>query len=141
MMLNAKIRKEIDNIVDRDDFLQMAEKIAKEALKPISDKKTNLDKTQIRNLENIVNSATRFSEISNFVKIQAGKHYKEGKSPNWKKTTKFILEDLKYIDREAQKIAEKTGGEKGEIRLQLCRHWVKIIVANFFYAKKDKDNG
>ena len=59
-MLNRKILRQIDIKVDSDDFLKEAKAIADIAVK------NKMNDNQIRNLQNIINSTTRFSEINNY---------------------------------------------------------------------------
>ena len=125
-MLDDATRKKIDQIVDDDKFLEKARNIAQLAVD------ARLKDNQIRNLQNIVNSTTRFSEITNFVKAQTGRHFRD-----WQKLGPAIIRDLQGKDGIDQKAGEISNPQnsKGEIRLQLCRHWIKIVVAEFLYAK------
>ena len=155
MLLKAEIYKEIDKKVESDDFLKSAEEVSYIASGQIKD-------TQIKNLQNIINSTTRFGEIINFVKSQTGRHQKGDN--NWVKLGPALLDELYKIDGYAKEIAEdcikkiaedyakKNAGKKpeekkepekydpdelkGQIRLELCRHWIKIVLADFLYNKR-----
>lgn len=119
-MLGRDTLRKIDQRVDSDEFLHLARNVA--------DKANGLNDTQIRNLQNVVNSTTRFSEIMNYVKAQTGRH------KEWEHLGPEIVKSLDKIDEYAGKIvgAEQ---DRGEVRLKLSRLWVKIVVAEFLYRE------
>lgn len=122
-MLSFEIIKQIDAKVDDDDFLTLARQAAQ-----VAQSAHSLRDTQMRNLQNIVNSTTRFSEIRNFVMTQTARHKKE-----WGELGPVIMDTLQILDRYATEIAGSEPDNKGAVRLQLCRHWVKMVVAEYLY--------
>ncbi len=142
-MITLTSIKIINKTVDCEDFL----KLAKEAADCASVSKIN--PTQIRSIQNVVNSTQRFSEVLNFIKSQTGRH------KEWKQLGPKLVAVMEKIDKLSdgilqeieKKLKEKKESQskeeipaKGEIRLALCRHWVKIFVAEFLYTNPKKEN-
>ena len=96
-----------------------------------------LKSSQIRNLENLVMSTKRFSEIINFIKNQTGKD-KKGK---WPLIADTLLHQLEALEDKAREIGKDNPGITFEVKKHLARGWVKQIVAHYFFAdsKKKKD--
>jgi len=99
-----------------------------------------LKSSQIRNLENLVMSTRRFSEIINFIKNQTGKD-KKGK---WLLIADTLLHQLEDMEDKAREIGKDNPSITFEVKKHLARGWVKQIVAHYFFAdlkreeKKDK---
>lgn len=99
-----------------------------------------LKSSQIRNLENLVMSTKRFSEIINFIKNQTGKD-KKGK---WLLIADTLLHQLEDMEDKSREIGKDNPGITFEVKRQLARGWIKQIVAHYFFAdlkreeKKDK---
>ena len=93
--------------------------------------------TQIRNLENLVMSTKRFSEIINFIKNQTGKD----KKGQWPLIADILLNQLEELEDKAREIGKDNPGITFEVKKHLARGWVKQIVAHYFFAdsKKKKD--
>lgn len=94
-----------------------------------------LGKTQIRGLESIVSSATRFSEILNFIKNQAGKEKKN----QWMSVARDMIGQLERLEEEA---ATMGGGDSGlvlAIKMKLARGWGRQVIAHYLYAAKLKE--
>ena len=94
-------------------------------------KLTILPTAQIRNLENIVNSATRFSEVKNFIKNQAGKDTKN----KWKSIAKDILDQLDSIEKKAKEMGMDDPGRILDIKMRLVRGWARQVVTHYLYKK------
>jgi hypothetical protein len=89
-----------------------------------------LKSSQIRNLENLVMSTKRFSEIINFIKNQTGKD-KKGK---WPLIADTLLHQLEALEDKAREIGKDNPGITFEVKKHLARGWVKQIVAHYFFA-------
>ena len=89
-----------------------------------------LRSSQIRNLENLVMSTRRFSEIINFIKNQTGKD-KKGK---WPMIAGCLLHQLEELENKAREIGEDNPGIIFEVKKQLARGWIKQIVAHYFFV-------
>lgn len=136
-MLTLNTIKAINKKVDSEDFLNLAKDAADCA------SVSRINATQIRSIQNVVNSTQRFSEILNFIKSQTGRHSKE-----WKQLGPKLVSIMEKIDTDAESILQEKEKKdtqtkeeiplKGEVRLALCRHWVKIFVAEFLYSNPKK---
>ena len=105
------------------------------------DKKNNRVSTQVRNLQQIACSATRFADIEDFVKNQMGKEDKDKRQ--WRKLGDNVLNGLKEL-REASKTLvpddstdesqlSKSGVTQMAVRLRLARGWVRAVVSAYLY--------
>ena len=93
--------------------------------------------TQIRNLENLVMSTRRFSEIINFIKNQTGKD-KKGK---WPLIADTLLHQLEKLEDKAKEIGEENPCIIFEVKKHLARGWVKQIAAHYFFADSKRKEG
>lgn len=85
--------------------------------------------TQIRNLQQITCSATRFADIEDFVKNQMGKEQNERK---WKRLGGDILKQLRQLRSESQKLDTDPANQMA-LRLRLARGWVRAVVSEYLY--------
>ena len=83
--------------------------------------------TQVRNLQQLACSATRFADVEDFVKNQMGKGNQE-----WKAAGPGVLQQLSRL-RDASN--EFTGDEADRmaLRLRLVRGWVRAVVGEYLY--------
>jgi hypothetical protein len=95
----------------------------------------DLKKSQARGLETIVASVSRFSEIINYIKNQAGKDTKN----QWPGIAVVMLAQLESIEKKAIEIGGNDTAKTIEIKLKMARGWVKQIIANYLYAKMEKE--
>lgn len=93
--------------------------------------------SQIRNLENLVMSTKRFSEIINFIKNQTGKD-KKGK---WTLIADTLLHQLEDLEDKAKEIGKDNPSIIFEVKKRLARGWVKQIVAHYFFADLKRKEG
>jgi hypothetical protein len=96
---------------------------------------SGLKKTQVRGLQNMVGSCTRFSEIINYIKNQTGKA--SDQESIWRKENagEFLLSQLGEIEKKASEIAAGQKENLIEIKLRLARGWVSQVVAHYLYKK------
>ncbi|QTA92056.1 hypothetical protein [Desulfonema magnum] len=92
--------------------------------------RAGLRTTQIRGLETLVTSASRFSEIINYIKNQAGKD-KKGK---WLKIASLFLEQLEQIEHKSNEMSRGNPEAALEIKMKLARGWAKQVVAHYLYS-------
>ncbi len=90
-----------------------------------------LKKTQIRGLQNMTFSTSRFSEIVNYIKNQAGK---DKKKQNWSHVANDLLQQLDGLEQEARRIGKNDPELVLDVKLRLARGWVKQIVSHYLYA-------
>ena len=95
------------------------------------DKGTNRIKTQIRNLQQITCSATRFADIEDFVKNQMGKE-KMGKQAPWKALGQEVLKQLAQIRAQSEEFDTNPVNQM-DLRLRLARGWVRAVVGEYLY--------
>ena len=95
------------------------------------DTKTNRVKTQIRNLQQITCSATRFADIEDFVKNQMGKE-KMGKQAPWKALGQEVLGQLAQLRAQSEKFDTDPVNQM-DLRLRLARGWVRAVVGEYLY--------
>jgi len=124
MTLSMETLREIDIFLE--EFYPQSQTAGRELARALP------EKSQIRNLETLVISTRRFSEIKNFIKNQAGKE-KEA-NPQWRRVAPNLLKQLEELENQA---ATLSGGDPGRtlaIKLHLARGWVKQVVANYLFA-------
>lgn len=90
--------------------------------------------TQVRNLQQIVCSATRFADVEDFVKNQMGKTGSVGES--WRDRTlgRPVLDQLGALrEAAAAKDLSATPEQRLSYRLALARGWVRAVVGEYLY--------
>lgn len=90
-------------------------------------------KSQIRGFETLVNSTSRFSEIKNFIKNQAGKEGKQ--SGAWRQIAGEMLAHLDSLEAEAANIVGNNLEQSMEAKLRLARGWSKQVLCHYLYAR------
>lgn len=95
------------------------------------DTRTNRIKTQIRNLQQITCSATRFADIEDFVKNQMGKE-KMGKQAPWKALGQEVLKQLAQLRAQSEEF-DTDAVNQMDLRLRLARGWVRAVVGEYLY--------
>ena len=86
--------------------------------------------SQVRNLQQIVCSATRFADVEDFVKNQMGKGGGEAKS--WRQIGDEMLTQLKRLREQAAKWSDDSEVQLS-LRLKLARGWVRAVVGEYLY--------
>ena len=87
--------------------------------------------TQVRNLQRITCSATRFADIEDFVKNQMGKGHKA-----WKALGADVLKQLSELRSRSHSEELDAGpspADKMAFRLRLARGWVRAVVGGYLY--------
>ena len=98
-------------------------------------KGVGLKQTQIRGLETLIVSTTRFSEIINYVKNQTGKDFaRKPDKQTWAQFGSIILDHLNEIQVRAQEIVGDKKEEKMEVKLRLANGWARQVVASYLYG-------
>ena len=130
--LKPETRKDIDLFLEDiyPDSEKMGEMMAK--------REAALQTSQARGLENLTVSTSRFSEIINYIKNQAGK---SAKGKGWNIFAEKMLLKLKVIENKAREIGGNDPGTVLEVKLGLARGWVKQVVAHYLYEKTREKGG
>ncbi len=88
-----------------------------------------LRNAQIRGLETLITSTSRFSEVINYIKNQAGKD----KRGQWSKTGPLLLEQLEFIEVEAGKLGQGDPAMILAIKMKLARGWAKQVTTHYLF--------
>lgn len=114
------------------EFLRLGDRLI-EVFPPQGDRIS----TQVRNLQQIVTTSTRFSDIEDFVKNQMGKG--RGQNHAWQQIGDEILEVLRRL---RAVVARQPGGSPDQaadpelaldFRLRLARGWVRAVASQYLY--------
>lgn len=129
IVLNEKLIREADLYIEvkRQTFLELGKRFFE---KFGYDDKKNTIRSQIRNLENITCSATRFTDIEDFVKNQMGKEPKD--KNEWKELGKEVLPQLRQLRDKSQEL-DADPYIRMALRLHLARGWVRAVVSEYLY--------
>ena len=129
MVLNSDLIQEVDRFIDENHktFSELGDRF----FEVFSyDKQNDRISTQIRNLQQITCSATRFADIEDFVKNQMGKE--KNKELKWKKVGDSILKKLKEL-RDKSQAFDSDPAHQMALRLRLARGWVRAVVSQYLY--------
>ena len=94
------------------------------------DEKNNRVSTQVRNLQQMTCSATRFADIEDFVKNQMGKEDKDKRQ--WRRLGDNVLEGLKELRDKSCELDADPNNQMA-LRLRLARGWVRAVVSAYLY--------
>ncbi len=94
----------------------------------------DLRMAQIRGLETLVTSVTRFSEIINYIKNQTGKDKKN----TWVQVGSLLLSQLEQLENKAGEMGNGDPVVTLEIKMKLARGWAKQVVAHYLYSVSQK---
>lgn len=85
-----------------------------------------LDRNQIRNLQRVAETSAAVSDLTDYVKTQAGKH------PLWRRENfgLMLLDDLERLRNRAS----VSGAAVGDPYLALCRLYVRQLAASYVYS-------
>ena len=138
--LSNKLIQEVDSYIDNKHktFSELGNRFFEEFG---YDKEKNTIRAQVRNLQQITCSATRFADIEDFVKNQMGKENKD--KPQWRKLGDTVLQELKALRDTSQELVpdDPTDQSKSSelqmkqmaVRLRLARGWVRAVVSQYLY--------
>ena len=130
--LNDKLIQEVNLYIE--DNHQTFSELGKRFFEEFGyDEKRNNIRAQIRNLENITCSATRFTDIEDFVKNQMGKERTGTQNPpKWKALGGEVLQQLKQLREKSQEL-DSDPYKQMVLRLHLARGWVNAVVGEYLY--------
>lgn len=92
------------------------------------DTKNNRINSQIRNLQQVACSATRFADIEDFVKNQMGK----SSNKEWKQVGDQVLQQLSQLRAQSADLSSNQNDQM-TVRLKLARGWVRAVVSEYLY--------
>ncbi len=132
IVLNDQLIQEVNLYIEENH--QTFSELGKRFFEKFSyDKSKNRVSAQIRNLENITCSATRFTDIEDFVKNQMGKERTDERNPlKWKALGGEVLQQLKQLRDKSQEL-DADPYIRMALRLHLARGWVRAVVGEYLY--------
>ncbi len=140
IVLNNELIQESDTYIDEnhDTFSELGERFFTTFG---YDKKNNRISTQVRNLQQITCSATRFADIEDFVKNQMGKERTD--DWEWRALGGDILQQLARLRAKSQELNTDDLHSQMAFRLRLARGWVRALVSAYLYkvALDQMNNG
>ena len=128
-VLNSKLIQEVDLYIDENH--KMFSELGEHFFEVFDyDRRSNHISAQIRNLQQITCSATRFADIEDFVKNQMGKEM--GKEAKWRKLGDKVLAQLKTLRHRSEQLDDDPINQMA-LRLRLARSWVRTVVSEYLY--------
>lgn len=131
-VLQAESLKKAD--VYLDDQYRSFEELGKQLHQVFGSEKGKKDNvsSQVRNLQQIASTATRFSDIECFIKNQMGR----GSNDNeWRRCGDSLLKSLQELRQQANQIEKDDRELQRQLRLHLARGWARAIVSAYLYQK------
>lgn len=141
-VLTLELLRKADSFLDDETQYQQAADLGKQlsgAFNRGEDKEGRVS-SQVRNLQQVAMSATRFADVEDFVKNQMGKEkFSKEKGPGpWRQTGDTILKQLATLREQANQLATDEG-QRLLLRLHLVRGWARAVVGAYLYAKARKE--
>lgn len=129
IVLNNELIQKTDSYIDEnhDTFSTLGESFFHEFS---YDERNNRISTQVRNLQQIACSATRFADIEDFVKNQMGKDSQN--ASRWRALAGDVLKQLKQLRDKSQELDADSNNQMA-LRLRLARGWVRAVVSAYLY--------
>jgi len=94
--------------------------------------------SQVRNLQQVAVSATRFGDVEDFVKNQMGRT--TAGADLWRRVGPGLLQQLDTLRQEAARMAAEPAARL-RVALQLARGWVRTVVSEYLYRKAQAATG
>lgn len=133
-MAHTSLLQQADAFLDEEAQRQQARRLGERLWKVFPPAKERVS-TQIRNLQQIVVSATRFSDIEDFVKNQMGR---ERTGREWREVGEEVLQQLQNLRQQAARWTTDPH-QQLTLRLHLARGWVRAVVGAYLYAKAHQE--
>jgi hypothetical protein len=139
-VLTPELLQAADSFLDTDEQHEAARQLGWRLFETFGADKEGRVSTQVRNLQQMAVSATRFADVEDFVKNHMGKEKldKQKKPGPWRQTGDNILEQLKKLRAQANQLTSDEG-QRLLLRLHLARGWVRAVVSAYLYAKAQKE--
>jgi hypothetical protein len=142
---NPSLREQADRLIDK--YYDWAKKRASLLSNSFPLREGNIS-AQVRNLQQVTLSATRFADIEDFIKNQVGKEFSKGsRTRPWGTVGPELLDQLEEL-RGVQALQpgaaedEKAAPEDQlKFRLMLARGWVRSLVSEYLYLAATSTRG
>ncbi len=95
---------------------------------------SGLKNSQIRGLETLITSTSRFSEVINYIKNQTGKDRKI----TWLNVGPLLLEQLEKLEEKANELGAGDVDKILAIKMKLARGWAKQVVCHYLFSASQK---
>ncbi len=111
----------------------------------LSEKECEIDKAQVRGLENLANTTGKISEITDWLKIRIGRDTK-GKKWRFKGIGQELLTALENLRTDAKQIAKTLSQYASDadferrVHLQLCREFLMHVSAYYEYEQRNLEH-
>lgn len=132
LLLTPELIEEVNKFLDSEAEQEAATHLGSKLYKTFTHEKGGRISTQVRNLEQITVTATRFADIEDFVKQQMGRN--TGAYQEWRQVGKDILEHLSTLRKKADNLSTDEG-QRLLLRLHLARGWIHSVVNAYLYKK------
>jgi hypothetical protein len=136
VVLTPELLRQADGFLDTDEQHQAATELGASLFETFGADKEGRISTQVRNLQQMAVSATRFADIEDFIKSQMGR--KAGAYREWRKVGDETLRQLGDLRKTAERLTTDEG-QRLLLRLHLARGWVRAVVGAYLYAKAQKE--
>jgi hypothetical protein len=96
--------------------------------------------SQVRNLQQVTTSATKLSDIEDFIKNQMGKT--TGAARRWRQDhlgEELLGELQQHLRKAATELAGGNPYQEIQIRLRLARGWVRAVVSEYLFCKAQEE--
>lgn len=127
MIAEAKLLQQIER--NLDEIVRLAEKCVTET----GAAKSDLEESQLRNLQNLASATDSVPALENFIVYQMGRR----KIPT--EVGRQILEDIRKLGQKAQELTQNNPGSLRWIRMELIRLYLGFLVRKFVAEKKIRE--
>jgi hypothetical protein len=134
-VLTPELLQAADSFLDTDEQHQTASQLGERLFEVFRAEEGRIS-TQVRNLQQMAMSATRFADVEDFVKNQMGRN--AGAYQEWRKVGDDILGQLGELRKAADGFVTDDG-QRLLLRLHLVRGWVRAVVGAYLYTKAQKE--
>lgn len=134
--LTPELIQKADSFLDTDRQHQAAIRLGERMYAVFTQQSKERGMAQIRNLQQIAVSATRFADIEDFVKNQMGRN--AGAYKEWRQVGDEVLKQLEALRRAANDMTQDEG-QRLLLRLHLARGWVRAVVGAYLYVKAQRE--
>jgi hypothetical protein len=134
-LLTPELLQQVDSFLDTDQQHQAAVQLGERLYAVFGSDKGQVS-SQVRYLQQMVVSATRFADIEDFVKNQMGRQ--AGAYREWRQVGDDILGQLQTLRHQADKMS-RDQGQRLLLRLHLARGWIRAVVGAYMYAKAQRE--
>ncbi|WP_287126954.1 hypothetical protein [Desulfobacter sp.] len=93
-----------------------------------------LEKTQLRGLETVITSTSRFSEIINYIKNQAARDTNR----KWIDVAPRLIRQLDALEAQAETLGNGDASLILDIKMKLARGWGKQVITHCLYELQRK---